>query len=290
MERVGFIGLGNMGYPMAENMLATFGNLTVYNRSQKKAEILQMKGAKIAHSPMEVADSSHVISLSLPWPAEVEEIVAGPAWILSSGRTGIKIIDTSTISPITSEKMYRLCKEQGIYYVDCPVSGGPAGAADSSLSVMIGATEEKITEQGLEPFLRVIGNTFHYIGKIGGGSSVKIINNYIAFTTQVVNGEALLMADTLGIPTELFYQVTTSSSGSNKILNAKKKKVLTGDLKPGFALDLVVKDLELARQLCQDMKVPNFTLNTGLQFYREAQRKGHGKDDSCSVIRVIREQ
>ena len=186
--------------------------------------------------------------------------------------------------------MYRLCKEQGIYYVDCPVSGGPTGAADSSLSVMIGATEEKITEQGLEPFLRVIGNTFHYIGKIGGGSSVKIINNYIAFTTQVVNGEALLMADTLGIPTELFYQVTTSSSGNNKILNAKKKKVLTGDLKPGFALDLVVKDLELARQLCQDMKVPNFTLNTGLQFYREAQRKGHGKDDSCSVIRVIREQ
>ena len=187
-------------------------------------------------------------------------------------------------------KKYRLCKEQGIYYVDCPVSGGPAGAADSSLSVMIGATEEKIIEQGMEPFLRVIGNTFHYIGKIGGGSSVKIINNYIAFTTQVVNGEALLTADTLGIPTELFYQVTTSRSGSNKILNAKKKKVLTGDLKPGFALDLVVKDLELARQLCQDMKVPNFTLNTGLQFYREAQRKGHGKDDSCSVIRVIREQ
>lgn len=166
-----------------------------------------------------------------------------------------------------SKKMYRLCKEQGIYYVDCPVSGGPAGAADSSLSVMIGATEEKIIEQGLEPFLRVIGNTFHYIGKIGGGSSVKIINNYIAFTTQVVNGEALLMADTLGIPTELFYQVTTSSSGSNKILNAKKKKVLTGDLKPGFAPDLVVKDLELARQLCQDMKVPNFTLNTVLQYF-----------------------
>ena len=165
------------------------------------------------------------------------------------------------------QKMYRLCKEQGIYYVDCPVSGGPAGAADSSLSVMIGATEEKIIEQGLEPFLRVIGNTFHNIGKIGGGSSVKIINNYIAFTTQVVNGEALLMADTLGIPTELFYQVTTSSSGSNKILNAKKKKVLTGDLKPGFAQDLVVKDLELARQLCQDMKVPNFTLNTVLQYF-----------------------
>ena len=75
------------------------------------------------------------------------------------------------------------------------------------------------------------------------------------------------MADTLGIPTELFYQVTTSSSGSNKILNAKKKKVLTGDLEPGFAPDLVVKDLELARQLCQDMKVPNFTLNTVLQYF-----------------------
>ena len=86
-------------------------------------------------------------------------------------------------------------------------------------------------------------------------------------------------------------EIICSPEEVNKITNyAKKKKVLTGDLKPGFALDLVVKDLELARQLCQDMKVPNFTLNTGLQFYREAQRKGHGKDDSCSVIRVIREQ
>lgn len=290
MAKVGFIGLGNMGYPMAENMLAEFGNLTVFNRSKTKAEILKGKGAEIAESPGALAEAVDVIILALPGPKEVEDIVAGENGILSVAKCNLKIIDTSTISPVTSEKIHNLCNAQGTYYVDCPVSGGPAGAAKSSLTVMIGASEEEIDGQGLMPYLNVIGSSFHYIGKIGGGSSVKIINNYIAFTTQVVNGEALLMADTLGIPASVFYQVTASSSGNNAILKAKMDKVLNGDISPGFALDLAVKDLELARQLCQDIKVPNFTLNTGIQFYRDAQRKGYGQDDSCSVIKIIRGQ
>lgn len=290
MTKIGFIGLGNMGYPMAENMLARFGSLTVFNRSQTKAEILKEKGAGIAKSPAALAEAVEVVILALPGPKEVEAIVSGAEGILSAKKSGLKIIDTSTISPADSERMHTLCREQGIYYVDCPVSGGPAGAARSSLTVMIGASEEEVESQGLKPYLEVIGNTFHYIGKIGGGSAVKVINNYIAFTTQVVNGEALLMADALGIPTEVFYKVATSSSGSNTILKAKMNKILNGDWKPGFALDLVVKDLELARQLCQDEQIPGFMLNTGIQFYRDAQRKGYGQKDSCSVIKVIRGQ
>ena len=97
------------------------------------------------------------------------------------------------------------------------------------------------------------------------------------------------MADALGISQEAFYEVTTKSSGNNMILGAKKSKILSNDYKPGFALDLVVKDLELARELCQDEQIPNFTLNTALQFYRIAQTKGYGKEDSSAVIRTIRE-
>lgn len=290
MTEVGLIGLGNMGYPMAENMLARFGGLTVFNRSQTKAEILREKGAGIAKSPAALAEAVQVVILALPGPKEVEAVILGPDGILSAKKSGLKILDTSTISPADSERMHALCREQDVFYVDCPVSGGPAGAAKSSLTVMIGASEEEMENQGLKPYLEVIGNTFHYIGKIGGGSAVKVINNYIAFTTQVVNGEALRMADALKIPAEVFYKVAVSSSGSNTILKAKMAKVLNGDLNPGFALDLVVKDLELARQLCQDETIPAFMLNTGIQFYRDAQRKGYGKKDSCSVIKVIREQ
>lgn len=290
MTKIGVIGLGNMGYPMAENMLARFGNLVVYNRSQNKAEILKGKGAIIAESPAVLASIVDVVILALPGPEDVKMIVAGDKGILSSEKAGLKIIDTSTISPVTSQNIHELCERKGVYYVDCPVSGGPHGAASSSLTVMLGAKEEEVENQGLKPYLEVIGSTFHYIGKSGGGSAIKIINNYIAFTTQVVNGEALLMADTLGIPADVFYKVATSSSGGNVIMKAKMSKVLEQNYDAKFTLDLVVKDLELARELCQDIKVPNFTLNTGLQFYRNAQRKGYGQKDSCSVIKMIREQ
>ena len=127
------------------------------------------------------------------------------------------------------------------------------------------------------------------MGERGNGNAIKLINNYMAFAAQTINGEALAMADALGISAEEFYEVTTKSSGNNMILNTKKAKILEDEYKPGFALDLVVKDLELARQLCQDAGIPNFTLNTSLQLYRAAQAKGCGREDSSAVIRVIRE-
>jgi 3-hydroxyisobutyrate dehydrogenase len=154
---------------------------------------------------------------------------------------------------------------------------------------MIGATKQEIAHAGLMPSLEAVGNVLHFIGKRGGGSAIKIINNFLAFTAQVMNGEAILMADHLGIPLEAFYDVVQSSSGANAILGAKMAKVKAGDLGPGFVIDLVLKDLELARQLCQDSGIANFTLNTGIQFYRMAQQLGYGKNDSSSVIKMIRE-
>ena len=154
---------------------------------------------------------------------------------------------------------------------------------------MIGASEEEFASLGLKEYTDTFGDKYFYLGGRGNGNAIKIINNYMAFAAQTINGEALAMADALGISQEAFYEVTTKSSGNNMILGAKKQKILAGDYKPGFALDLVVKDLELARQLCQDEEIPNFSLNTALQFYRIAQAKGYGKEDSSAVIRTIRE-
>ena len=283
---VGFIGLGNMGAPMAENLLKKEGKIVVFNRTTARCEPFVEKGAIAAKTVGEVAELADIIFLSLPGPVQVEEVVRELA---AQGREGQIIVDTSTVSPKLNREMAELAGRKGITYVDVPVSGGPAGAANGKLSLMIGATEEEFLSLGLKEYTDTIGDKYFFMGARGNGNAIKLINNYMAFAAQVINGEALAMADALGISVDAFYDVTTKSSGNNMILGAKMPKIKTGDYKPGFALDLVVKDLELARQLCQDAEIANFTLNTALQWYRIAQAQGTGREDSSAVIRVIRE-
>ena len=284
--KLGFIGLGNMGFPMAENLLKKEGNLVVNNRSIERCAPLVEKGAEAVKTQEEVAEKADIIFLSLPGPAQVEDVVTK---LVTAGHEGQKIVDFSTVSPKLNREMAALAKEKGITYVDVPVSGGPAGAANGKLSLMIGASEEEFTELGLKEYTDTVGDKYFFMGDRGNGNAIKLINNYMAFAAQAINGEALAMADALGISVDAFYEVTTKSSGNNMILNAKMAKVKAEEYKPGFALDLVVKDLELARQLCQDAEIPNFTLNTALQLYRAAQAKGCGREDSSAVIKVIRE-
>ena len=285
-RKVGFIGLGNMGCPMAENLLKKEGSIVVYNRTPAKCAPFVEKGAVAAESVAEVAKNCDLIMLSLPGPVQVREVVSE---LIASGKTGQIILDTSTVSPGLNREMAELASEKEITYIDVPVSGGPAGAANGRLSLMIGAEEEEFTELGLKEYTDTIGDKYFFMGGRGNGNAIKLINNYMSFTAQAINGEALAMADALGISVDAFYEVTTKSSGNNMILGAKMPKVKAEDYKPGFALDLVVKDLELARQLCQDNQIPNFTLNTALQLYRMAQAKGLGKEDSSAVIKMIRE-
>ncbi len=286
MNKIGMIGLGNMGSPMAENLLKKEGSIIVYNRTKSKCDPFVAKGAVAADTVKEVAEKADIIILSLPGPVQVEEVVSE---LIENGKEGQIIIDTSTVSPGLNRKMAESAKEKGITYIDVPVSGGPAGAANGKLSLMIGASEEEFISLGLKEYTDTIGDKYFFMNKRGNGNAIKIINNFMSFSAQVINGEALAMAEALGISMDDFYTVVTKSSGNNAILNAKMNKVKNEDYKPGFALDLVVKDLELARQLCQENEIANFTLNTALQMYRIAQAKGCGKEDSSAVIRTIRE-
>ncbi|MBR1496269.1 MAG: NAD(P)-dependent oxidoreductase [Oscillospiraceae bacterium] len=285
-KNIGFIGLGNIGAPMAENLRKKAGGILVYNRSQEKCAPFAERGAAVAASVAEVAEKSELIFLSLPGPAQADGVVRT---LLAHGKARQIIVDTSTVSPKLNRDLAAAAAEKGITYLDMPVSGGPAGAANGKLSLMVGAGEEEFLSLGLKEYTDTIGNKYFFMKTRGGGNAIKLINNFMAFAAQAVNGEAAAMADALGISMDDFYEVTMNSSGNNMILGAKMQKVKSGDLKPGFATDLVVKDLELARQLCQDAAIPNFTLNTALQLYRLAQTKGHGKDDSSSVIATIRE-
>ena len=283
---IGFIGLGHMGFPMAENWLTKAGELMVCNRPAAASAALREKGAVIAASNQEMAEQCTLIGLSLPGPAQVESVASE---LIAHAAPGTVILDFSTVSPKLNRDMDALAQTRGVVYIDVPVSGGPAGAANGKLSLMIGATEQEFLALDLKKYTDTIGDKYFFMGARGNGNAIKLINNYMAFAAQAINGEALAMADALGISADAFYEVTTKSSGNNMILGAKMAKIKNNDYQPGFALDLVVKDLELARQLCQDAEIANFTLNTALQWYRIAQAKGAGREDSSAVIRVIRE-
>jgi 3-hydroxyisobutyrate dehydrogenase-like beta-hydroxyacid dehydrogenase len=286
-KKVGFIGLGHMGTPMAENLLKQEGSIIVYNRTASKCDRFVKEGAEAAASIAEISEKADIIFLSLSGPIQVETVVSE---LIANGKEGQIIVDTSTVSPKTNLDAVRAAKEKKIIYIDVPVSGGPAGAEKGTLSLMIGAEETEIESLGLKPYLKAFGSKFFYIGRRAGGTAIKLINNFMAFSAQVINGEALAMADSLGIDQDTFYDVTTQSSGNNMILKAKMNKIKTDDFQPGFALDLVMKDLELARQLCQDEQIPNYSLNIAIQAYRLAQKQGAGSQDSCAVIHSIRSQ
>ena len=290
MKKIGIVGLGNMGYPMADNYLADYKQLNIFDLNEDKLNALAQKGATVCSNLKELSANSDVIFLSLPGPVQVESVITGVDGLLSGCHEGQMIVDYSTVAPLTNKRMIEACAAKGVTYVDAPVSGGPAGIVNRKLSIMVGATEEECQALDLIRYFESIGNTFHYVGVKGGGSAIKIINNYMAFAAQAINGEAMKMADALGLSEDIFYQVTTTSSGNNMILGAKKAKILNKDFKPGFALDLVMKDLELARQLCQDEKISNYMLNTAIQLYRDAQSKGYGSLDSSSVIQSIRQK
>lgn len=283
---VGFIGLGTMGRPMAANLIGVCHRLLVCDHHQENMDALRAKGAEMELDCARMAREADVIFLSLPAPRQVREVVQGPDGLLAHGHAGQYIIDTSTVDTTTSRELADEAAGRGIVYIDAPVSGGGHNAAAGTLTFMLGAREEELTP--VLPLIRAMGKTLHYMGRRGGGSAIKIINNFMCFAIQIVNAEALVMADHVGMTFDEFFAVVDTSSGSNTGLRAKREKLRRDDIEAAFTVDLVIKDLELAVQICRDCGIPNFTLNFALQWYRMAQYNGYAKKDSTSVIRLIR--
>lgn len=283
---IGFIGLGNMGGPMAANLQKLCDRFLINDHHQEHMDPLIAKGAEVELDVVRMAVQSDVVVLSLPGPRQVQETLLGEKGLLENGRPGMYIVDTSTIDVQTSQKMAERAAERQIFYVDAPVSGGPKKAASSTLTVMVGAREEELTE--IADIMKGIGSNLFYMGVRGGGSAIKIINNCMSFSIGIVNAEALKMADHVGIDFDTFYAVVKNSSGGNTTLNVKSEKLRNNDIEAAFTIDLVIKDLELASQLCRDCGISNFSLAQALQWYRMAQHCGYAKKDSTAVARMIR--
>jgi 2-hydroxymethylglutarate dehydrogenase len=285
--QIGFIGLGNMGRGIAGNLQKKCGPVIVCDHHDENVQLLQKSGAIAETDAALLAGKCDVVFLSLKGPQQVRDALVGPNGLLINGRRGQYIFDLSTVDTTTSRQMAQEAEKMGITYIDTPVSGGVKGAADGTLTMMLGATEGEVSE--FSPYLQAIAATFYYIGQRGGGSAIKIINNFMSFSILFINAEAVLMADHLGIPFDTFYDVVSSSSGGNSVLNHKQQKIRAHDIEANFTVDLVIKDLELAVQLCRDCGISNFSLNMVLQWYRMAQHRGYAQKDSSSIVQLLRD-
>jgi len=247
-ERIGFIGLGVMGKPMAKHLIGAGHTLTVHNRSRAAVDELAAAGATGAASPAEVARASKVIITMLPDTPDVERVITGPDGVLAGISGGATVIDMSSISPIATERLAKLVADKGGAMLDAPVSGGEIGAINASLSIMVGGDEA--TFHRMKPILDVMGNAERvvYIGRSGAGQICKICNQVAIGGALAGVSEAFALARKTGVDAARVRQALLGGFAASRVLEVHGERMLVDNYKPGFRARLYQKDLRLANE------------------------------------------
>ncbi|MEX2146850.1 MAG: NAD(P)-dependent oxidoreductase [Candidatus Rokuibacteriota bacterium] len=282
---VGFVGTGNMGFPMAANVLKAGHQMTVWDVRPHATTELERLGARRAAGLKALAEAVRVTLTSLPNDAIVESVVAGDGGLLAGAREGDVIFDLSTVSPGSTRRLAERAATRGVRVIDAPVSGSVSGAVAGTLAVMVGATEAVAGPYA--PVLRAIGTSVFYLGEVGRGNTLKLLNNLVALTNQAVLCEAMALADRLGVPRQMVGDVVGKSSGASFILERKLAAVVKHDYQPGFFVDLAYKDLGLALDLAGEAGARTDLVKQARQLYGEASKAGLGTLDSSGLLSML---
>lgn len=283
--RVGLVGAGNMGQPMARNILKNGHPLTVFDVRPEATAELERLGATRAKDLGALADAVRVTLMSLPNEHVVATVVAGDGGLLAGARHGDLIIDLSTVSPESTRRLAQRAAQRGVRLVDAPVSGSVSGAEAGTLAVMVGA--DAMSMAPYEPLLRAIGTNVFFLGELGRGNVLKLLNNYIALTNQAALCEAMALADRLGVPRQMVGEVVGKSSGASFILERKLAALVKRDYRPGFHVDLAHKDLTLARELAERAGARADVMSRARDLYGEASKAGFGTLDSSALLHLL---
>ena len=287
MERVGFVGLGIMGAPMARNALKAGFAVTVTNRTPARAEPLAKDGATVVKTPREVAAGSDIVVTMVPNTPDVEAAVFGPDGVAAGARDGALLIDMSTISPAATRAFAeRAAKNRPPFHtLDAPVSGGEIGAIEARLSIMIGGDAADVKRA--MPLFEALGKTIVHIGEHGAGQACKLANQIAVAINNLGVSEALVFAASQGIDLEKTRQVIAGGAGSSWAMQNYAPKMLAGDFRPGFMIDLQQKDLRIVldNASADHISVPGAALVHEL--YNALQRDGGGREGNHALIKVI---
>jgi 2-hydroxy-3-oxopropionate reductase len=254
MERIGFIGLGLMGKPMALNLLKAGYPVVVYNRSRPAMEALAEAGATLADSPKAIAQQTDIVITMLPDSPDVEAVVLGREGTIEGMRSGMMLIDMSTIAPAIARKLHDALKVQSVEALDAPVSGGDIGAKQGTLSIMVGG-DITAFERAL-PILQVMGKTIVHIGAAGAGQVTKACNQIVVALTIQGVAEALLLAQKSGVDASKVRAALLGGFAQSRILEVHGQRMLDGIYQPGFKLSLHRKDMNIVLQTGRDLNLP----------------------------------
>jgi 3-hydroxyisobutyrate dehydrogenase-like beta-hydroxyacid dehydrogenase len=285
---VGFVGTGNMGRPMAENILKAGHQLTVYDLQPEATAPLEQLGGTRAPDLPALARAVRVTLLSLPDHRAVEAALFGRdrvPGLMAGTQAGDVIFDLSTVGPETTRALAARCRTHGVGLIDAPVSGSVAGARAGTLAVMIGAPAEVVAPY--ESVFCAIGRNLFCLGEVGKGNILKLLNNYVALSNQAVLCEALALADRLEIPRQTVGEVIGKSSGASFILERKLAALVARDYRAGFFVDLAWKDLGLALELAEQAGAEPAMGREAWKLYGRAREAGLGRLDSSGVLGLL---
>ena len=284
-EKVGFIGLGIMGKPMAQNLIGAGHDLVLYNRTREKADDLAGDKATVASSPREVAGQADVIITMLPDSPQVEEVLAGPDGLLEGVKEGALIVDMSTISPVVTKELAARAEEKGASMLDAPVSGGDVGAIDGTLSIMVGGSEEDF--ERARPLFEAMGKTITHVGESGTGQVVKAANQIVVALTIEAVSEALVLGSKAGVEPGKILDVLGGGLAGNKVIEAKREKMLGHSFDPGFRIELHHKDLGIALAAGREYGVALPVTAVVDQMLEALKAKGRGDRDHSALLTLI---
>ncbi|MDQ4075031.1 MAG: NAD(P)-dependent oxidoreductase [Chloroflexota bacterium] len=284
-ERVGFIGLGIMGRGMALNLMETGFDLCVWNRTASRMEPFREAGARTASSPAELAAQSDIIITCVSDTPDVEEVILGEQGVIHGAEPGSLVIDMSTISPHATQRMAEALAEKGVQMLDAPISGGSEGAANGTLSIMVGGEAEQV-ERAM-PYLEAMGKALTHVGGHGAGQTVKLVNQILVVGHALAMSEALLFAEAGNLDLQKTLDAVTQGAAGSWMLSNRGPQIIERDWQPGFTIDLQQKDVRLILDAADQMGVPLFATPLSFNFYRTLQTQGLGGEGNHALIKAL---
>jgi 3-hydroxyisobutyrate dehydrogenase len=285
--RIAFIGTGIMGKPMALNLLNAGFTLTVHSRTKSKAQDILKAGAVWADSPAKAAKDADVVITCVTDTPDVRQVLLGKNGVIESAHPGLICIDMSTISPDETQKMAKTLAEKGVVLIDAPISGGQIGAIEGKLSIMAGGPKESFEK--VRPIFEAMGRTITYCGPSGYGQITKLANQIMVIHNIMSISEGLAFARQAGLDLQTTLAATSAGAAGSPSLRVLGPKIIAGDFKPAFMVDLQVKDLRLVLEYAEKINQPLPGTKLVKELFSVLQAQGRGKDGTQALFDVIKQ-
>ncbi len=283
--KIGFVGLGIMGKPMAKNLRAAGYELVVHDIVAGPVDELVAAGATKAGSPREVAEQTDCVITMLPNSPEVEQVILGENGVLEGVRDGSIVVDMSSIAPLVSQRVGEKLKAKGAEFLDAPVSGGEPKAVDGTLAIMVGG-DEAIFEK-VEPILLKMGASAVLCGDIGSGNVTKLANQIVVALNISAVSEAMVLATKAGVDPEKVFNAIKGGLAGSTVMNAKMPMILDRNFNPGFRIELHIKDLQNALDTAHELGVPVPLTGEVMEFMQALKVQGKEKNDHGGLVQFF---